>query len=78
MALALMMTSGIQAQKVYNANGSNCGKIESNGTVRNDRNQKIGKIESNGTVRNERNQQIGRVSGIPKEWAAAFFFFFFN
>jgi hypothetical protein len=29
-------------------------------------------------VRNERNQQIGRVSGIPKEWAAAFFFFFFN
>ena len=61
MALALMMTSGIQAQKVYNANGSNCGKIE-----------------SNGTVRNERNQQIGRVSGIPKEWAAAFFFFFFN
>ena len=77
MALALMMTSGLQAQTVYNSNGSSCGKIESNGTVRNSSGSSIGKVESDGTVRNGSGSSIGKLQGVPKEWVAAYFFFFF-
>jgi hypothetical protein len=61
MAAALMMASGASAQTVYNANGSSCGKIESNGTVRNGSGSSIGKIESNGVVRNGSGSQIGKI-----------------
>ena len=60
LALALMMVSGATAQTVYSSNGSSCGQIE-----------------SNGTVRNGSGSSIGKASGIPREWAAAYFFFFF-
>ena len=92
MSLALLMVSGLSAQTVYNSNGSSCGKIESNGTVRNSsgssigesdgtvRNSsgsKIGKVESDGTVRNGNGSSIGKVQGVPRQWVAAYFFFFF-
>ena len=38
----------------------------------------IGKVESDGTVRNGSGSSIGRVQGLPKEWVAAYFFFFFD
>ena len=61
---------------IRNSSGSSMGKIESNGTVRNSSGSSIGKIESDGTVRNSSGSSIGKAQGIPKEWAAAFFFFF--
>ena len=76
-ALMVMMVSGATAQTVYNSNGSSCGKVDSNGTVRNGNGSSIGKVESDGTVRNGNGSSIGKVSGVPKEWAAAYFFFFF-
>jgi hypothetical protein len=62
---------------IRNANGSSIGKVDSNGTVRNGNGSSIGKVESDGTVRNGNGSSIGKVSGVPKEWAAAYFFFFF-
>ena len=35
LAAGLVMASGAMAQTVYNSSGSSCGKIESNGTIRN-------------------------------------------
>ena len=78
LALTIMMASGAMAQTVYNSRGTSCGKIESDGIVRNDRGTSIGKIDSDGTVRNDRGTSIGKASGIPREWVAAYFFFFFN
>ena len=76
MALALMVVSGVSAQTVYNSKGSSCGKIENNGTVRNSSGSSIGKVESDGTVRNSSGSYSGKASGIPREWVAAYFFFF--
>ena len=47
-------------------------------TLRNGSNTKIGTIESNGTVRNGSNTKIGTAQGVKRQWAAAFFFDFFN
>ena len=77
LAAAMMMASGAMAQTVYNSKGSSCGKIESNGTVRNSSGSSIGKVESDGTVRNGSGSSIGKVQGVPREWVAAYFFFFF-
>ena len=57
------------------------GKVDSDGTVRNQSNAQIGKIDNNYFVRNASNAQIGRATGnttIKKEWIAAFYFFFFK
>ena len=62
---------------VRNSSGSSIGKIDSDGTVRNGSGSSIGKVESDGTVRNGSGSSIGRASGIPREWVAAYFFFFF-
>ena len=76
MAFALMMASGAMAQTVYNGSGSSCGKIESDGTIRNGSGSSVGKIDRDGTVRNSSGSSIGKASGIPRTWAAAYFFFF--
>lgn len=78
MAIAIMMTSGAMAQTVYSSSGSNCGSIRSDGSVYSKSGSSVGKINSDGTVRNGSGSSIGRVSGVPKEWAAAYFFFFFD
>ena len=51
--------------------------VESDGTVRNSSGSKIGKVESDGTVRNGNGSSIGKVQGVPRQWVAAYFFFFF-
>ena len=44
--------------------------------VYNSSGSRCGTIESNGTVRNSSGSSIGRAQGIPREWVAAYFFFF--
>jgi hypothetical protein len=62
---------------IRNASGSSIGKVDRDGTVRNSSGSSIGKIESDGTVRNGSGSSIGKLQGVPKEWVAAYFFFFF-
>ena len=62
---------------IRNGSGSSIGKVESDGTVRNSSGSKIGKVESDGTVRNGNGSSIGKVQGVPRQWVAAYFFFFF-
>ena len=76
LAIVTMMASGAMAQTVYNSSGSSCGKIESDGTIRNSSGSSIGKVESDGTVRNSSGSYSGKAPGIPREWVAAYFFFF--
>ena len=45
-------------------------------TVYNSSGSSIGKVESDGTVRNSSGSSIGKAQGIPREWVAAYFFFF--
>jgi hypothetical protein len=44
--------------------------------VRNSSGASIGKVESDGTVRNSSGSYSGKAPGIPREWVAAYFFFF--
>ena len=76
LAAGLMMASGAMAQTVYNSSGSSCGKIESNGTIRNSSGSSVGRFDSDGTIRNSSGSSIGKAAGIPREWVAAYFFFF--
>jgi hypothetical protein len=62
---------------VRNSSGSSIGKVDRDGVVRNGNGSQIGKIDTDGTVRNGNGSSIGKVYGVPKEWAAAYFFFFF-
>ena len=43
--------------------------------MRNSNYQYTGKIEDDGTVRDKNNQLIGYASGVPKTFAAIYFFF---
>ena len=76
LALVTMFASGAMAQTVYNSSGSSCGKIESDGTIRNSSGSSVGRFESDGTVRNSSGSYSGKAPGIPREWVAAYFFFF--
>lgn len=49
-------------------------KINSDGSVRDPNNHLLGKIADNGDVRDPNNHLLGRAVGIPKTWAALFFF----
>ena len=63
---------------IRNRGGSSVGKIDSDGTVRDRGGSSIGKIDSDGTIRNRGGSSMGQARGVPKEWAAAWFFFYFN
>ena len=76
MTLAIMMASAVSAQTVYNSSGSSCGKIENDGTIRNSSGSSVGRFDNDGTIRNSSGSSIGRAQGIPREWVAAYFFFF--
>ena len=61
---------------IRNSSGSSIGRLDSDGTVRNSSGASIGKVESDGTVRNSSGSYSGKAPGIPREWVAAYFFFF--
>ena len=61
---------------IRNSSGSSIGRFDSDGTIRNSSGSSIGKVESDGTVRNSSGSSIGKAAGIPREWVAAYFFFF--
>ena len=62
--------------RIKGRNGSQVGKIDlSDGRVFNGSNSQIGKIDSSGTVYNGSNSRIGSARGVPRAWAAVFFFF---
>ena len=61
---------------IRNSSGSSVGRFDSDGTIRNGSGSSIGKIDRDGTMRNSSGSSIGRASGIPREWTAAYFFFF--
>ena len=61
---------------IRNSSGSSVGRFDSDGTIRNSSGASIGKVESDGTVRNSSGSYSGKAPGIPREWVAAYFFFF--
>lgn len=61
---------------IRNSSGSSVGRFDSDGTIRNSSGSSIGKIDSDGTIRNSSGSSIGKAPGIPRERAAAYFFFF--
>lgn len=65
------------AQRMQNSNYGTAGYIKSDGTVQDSRYTTIGHIKSDGTVQDSRYTTIGHANGVKREWAAAFFFFFF-
>ena len=83
MAQTVYNSSGASCGKIEsdgtirNSSGSSIGKVDRDGTVRNSSGSSIGKVESDGTVRNGSGSSIGKLQGVPKEWVAAYFFFFF-
>lgn len=81
-ALVVVATSAslheVNAQSVYNSNNSTVGYVRSDGRVENNNHSCIGYIRNDGRVENSNHSCIGRVDGVTREWAAAFFFFFFN
>ena len=46
--------------------------------VRNSNYSTVGYVRSDGRVENSNHSCLGYVEGMSREWAAAFFFFFFN
>ena len=76
--LAAAMPMSISAQAVRNSNYSTVGYVRSDGRVENNNHSCIGYIRSDGRVENSNHSCIGYVEGMSREWAAAFFFFFFN
>lgn len=60
---------------ILDKNNMTIGKVESDGTVRDCYNMTMGRIEADGTVRNRNSLTIGYAKGIPKAYAAVFFFF---
>ena len=46
-------------------------------TVRNSNHSTVGYVRSDGRVENSSHSCLGYVEGVSREWAAAFFFFFF-
>ena len=65
------------AQTVRNSSNSTVGYVRSDGRVENSSHSCIGYIRSDGRVGNSSHSCIGYVEGVSREWAAAFFFFFF-
>ena len=51
-------------------------QFKNDGTVEDSHYSTIGHIKSDGTVEDSHYSTIGHASGIKKEWAAAYFFFF--
>ena len=76
--LAAAMPMSIDAQTVRNSNYSTVGYVRSDGRVENSNHSCIGYIRSDGRVENSNHSCLGYVEGMSREWAAAFFFFFFN
>ena len=64
--------------RVENSNHSCVGYIRSDGRIENSNHSCIGYVRNDGRVENSNHSCIGRVDGVTREWAAAFFFFFFN
>ena len=50
------------------------GKVCGDGTVRDDCNHMVGRVEDDGRVRDPQNHTLGYAKGVPKTWAALFFF----
>ncbi len=65
------------AQRMQNGNYHTAGYIKSDGTVQDGNYHTVGHIKSDGTVQDANYHTIGHYSGVKKEWAAAFYFFFF-
>ena len=66
------------AQRMQNGSYSTVGYVKSDGTVQDGSYRTIGHIKSDGTVQDGSYRTIGHASGVSTEWAAVFFFFFFN
>ena len=81
LALAsLFLLNGIEAraQRIENSSRSTIAYIQADGRIENSNHSYIGYVRDDGRVENSNHSCIGRVDGVSREWAAAFFFFFFN
>ena len=60
-----------------NSNNHVIAKIDSNGTLRDRNNSVCGRITFSGEVQDRNNHTLGHANGIPRHYAAVFFFFDF-
>ena len=65
------------AQTIRNNNHSTVGYIRSDGRIENSNHSCLGYVRNDGRVENSNHSCLGYVEGMSREWAAAFFFFFF-
>lgn len=63
------------AQKVTNSSYQTLAYIKSDGTLQDASYRTIGHIKKDGTVQDANYRTIGHADGVPKAWAAWYFFF---
>ena len=74
--LLLGMAGGnAHAQRVTDGNYATVANIRSDGTIQDAGYRTIGHIRDDGTVQDANYRTIGHAPGIPRVWAAWFFFF---
>jgi hypothetical protein len=62
--------------RIENSSRSTVGYVNSDGRVENSSRSTIGYVNEDGRVENASRSAIGYAAGIPREWAAVFYFFF--
>ena len=77
--MLIMLCTSLTCNAQWLSDGSNAtlGKVESSGYVVDSSNRTLGKVLSDGTVVDSHNSTIGYARGVPKTYAAVFFFFDF-
>lgn len=64
--------------EIRNEKNEKIGAVKADGTVTDGRNYKIGSVKADGGVYDNSGKKIGIAPDVRKEWAAAFYFFFFE
>ncbi len=62
--------------RIENSSRSTVGYVNKDGRVENSSRSTIGYVNSDGRVENSSRSTIGYAAGVPREWAAVFYFFF--
>lgn len=75
LALAVLACSSAYAQQVSDSGYRTIAYIKSDGTIQDGSYRIVGYIKDDGTVQDGTYRTIGHAKGIPKAWAAFYFFF---
>lgn len=73
--LAIFLCLTAAGQTVKDSGYRTIGHIKSDGTIQDSGYRTIGHIRSDGSVQDSGYRTIGHAGGIPRSWAALYFFF---